>query len=188
MPKLSHTDVTILFADLQDSIVGHSGTNPEGAIRKSAAALAGFARDLAIPVIASVVPFGTENPCAIAEITAALPQIRTFARSGPAVFAHPETRDTILHSHRRILAIAGVASEVVVLHASLAARELGFDVHVLLDASGGFSPRTEDAALREIEKAGGVTSSVASFATRLADEFGTPEGQAAFGALTALMS
>jgi nicotinamidase-related amidase len=188
MPKLSHANVAILFADLQDSIVGHSGTNPEGAIRRSAAALAGFARDLRIPAIASVVPFGTDDPQPIAEISAALPQIRTFARGGPAVLAHPETRDAILHSPRRILAIAGVASEVVVLHASLAARELGFDVHVLLDACGGFSARTEEAALREIEKAGGITSSVASFTTRLADEFRTPEGQAAMGALQALMS
>ena len=104
------------------------------------------------------------------------------------MFAHPETWDTILHSPRRILAIAGVASEVVVLHASLAARELGFDVHVLVDACGGFSARTEDTALREIEKAGGITSAVASFTTRLADEFGTLEGKAAMSARQALMS
>lgn len=188
MPKLLTSNILILFADLQDSIVGHGSTNPEGVIRKSAGALAAFARDLRIPAIASVVPFGTDDPQPIREIKADLPDIRTYPRAGPAIFAHAETRDAILTSGRRTLAIAGVASEVVILHAALAAREFGLNVHVLLDAGGGFSARTEDAAIREMEKAGAVTSSVASFTTRLADEFSSPEGQAVMGALQALMS
>ncbi|GJD52140.1 hypothetical protein OPKNFCMD_4902 [Methylobacterium crusticola] len=187
MPNLAPSDVVLLFADLQDSIVGHSATNGEAAIRKAAGALAVLARDLAIPAVASVVPFGTDDPRPLAEITAALPDVPVLARGGPSVFAHALTRDAILGTGRRTLVLAGVASEVVVLHASLRAREAGLAVHVLLDASGGFSPRTEAAALREIEAAGGVTSSVASFATRLADAFDGPEGRAAMAALVSLM-
>ncbi|WP_288582436.1 isochorismatase family protein [uncultured Methylobacterium sp.] len=187
MPQLAPADVAILFADLQDSIVGHAATADEASIRKSAGALAGVARDLGLPAFASVVPFGTDDPRPIAEITAALPDIPILKRGGPAVFAHAPSREALLGTGRRVLAIAGVASEVVVLHAALAARSASLDVHVLLDASGGFSDRTEAAALREIEAAGGITSSVASFATRLADTFDTREGQAAMGALVRLM-
>ncbi|MFH6786945.1 MULTISPECIES: isochorismatase family protein [Methylobacterium] len=187
MPQLVPADVAVLFADLQDSIVGHAATTDEARLRKSAGALAGVARDLGLPAFASVVPFGTDDPRPIAEITAVLPDIPVLTRGGPAVFAHAPSREALLGTGRRVLAIAGVASEVVVLHAALAARAAGLDVHVLLDASGGFSDRTEAAALREIEAAGGITSSVASFATRFADTFETREGQAAMGALVRLM-
>ncbi len=187
MIRFDPADTMILFADLQDSIIGLSGTNDEAAIRKSAAALAGFARGMRLPAFASVVPFGTDNPRPLAEITAALPDIPVFARGGPKIFAHAPTRDALQATGRRTLAIAGVATEVVVLHAVLAARAADYSVFVLLEASGGFSPRTEAAALRSMEAAGAVTGSVASFATGFADEFASPEGQAAMGALTVLM-
>lgn len=187
MPSLSPTDALILFADLQHAIVGHSATNPEKTIRRSAGALAAFARDVGIPALASVIPFGTEHPKPIGEILDALPDIPVFPRGGPAVFSHGPTRSAIAATGRRNLIIAGVASEVVVLHAAVAALELGMSVHVLLDACGGFSARTEDAAIREIERAGGVATSVASVATGTVGEFGTPDGKAALKALQSLM-
>lgn len=187
MSQLNSSEVMILFADLQDSIVGLSATQPEAAIRKSAGALASLARDLAIPAFASMVPFGTDAPKPIDEIVAALPDLPVLSRSGPSVFAHGATRAALEAAGRRVLVVAGVACEVVVLHAALAARASGLQVHVLLDASGGFSRRTEDAALREIEAVGGVPSSVSSFATRLCDDFGSREGRAAMGLLQAVM-
>ena len=188
MPVLTSSDLVILFADLQDGIVGHSATTDEPSLRRSAGALAAFAQALSIPCVASVVPFGTDDPQPIVEIAAALPRLPVIARAGPSVFAHAPTRDAIAATGRKTLVVAGVASEVVVLHAALAARAAGLDVHVLLDASGGFSPRTEAAALREMERAGAVSSSVASFTTRLAEDFSTAEGQAAMAALMSLMS
>lgn len=188
MPQLKPSDVMILFADLQDSIVEHSATQSEAAIRRSSGALAAFARDLSIPAFASVIPFGTDDPRPLAQITAALPEIPVLSRSGPSVFAHLPTRSALEATGRRVLVIAGAMCEVVVLHAALAARAMAWDVHVLVDASGSFSPRTEAAALQEITAAGGVTGSVASFATRLCDDFGSAEGQAAMRALQALMN
>ncbi len=187
MPNLSPADSLILFADLQHEIVGRSATNPEKTIRRSAGALAVFARETGIPALASVVRFGTEHPKPIGEIGDALPDIPIFPRGGPAVFAHGPTRAAVAATGRRSLLIAGVASEVVVLHAAVAARESGMAVFVLLDACGGFSARTEDAAIREIERAGGVATSVASFATGTVEEFGTSDGQAAMKALRSLM-
>jgi len=61
---------------------------------------------------------------------------------------------------RRTLVVSGFATEVVVLHAVRAAISAGCDVLVPVDACGGMSARTEDAAFRQIEAAGGVTTSL----------------------------
>jgi nicotinamidase-related amidase len=180
-------NTAILFADLQDTIVPHSGTNEEAALRRSAKALAGFARDLGIPSVISVVPFGTDSPQPIAELREALPNAPVIVRRGPRIYAHPPSVDAIRKTGCKTLIVAGVATEVVVLHATLEAISAGLSVHVLVDASGGFDARTEAAALRELEKAGAVTSSIASFVTRHVATFDTPDGKAAISALMTLM-
>ena len=187
VPEFAPADVMILFADIQDAIVGRCPTNDEAVIRKTAGALAQFARALSIPCLASVIPFGGGDAQPIDEIRNALPDLPIILREGPSVFAHAPSREAIIGTGRTTIAIAGLATEIVVLHAALAARDAGMDVHVLLDASGGFTHRTEMAALREMESAGIVTSSMLSFATRMADTFASPEGQAARTAVESLM-
>ena len=54
------------------------------------------------------------------------------------------------------------------LRAALSALESDYRVQVPVDACGGLSARTEDAALRQIEAAGGVTTSVVSLMTAMA--------------------
>ena len=65
----------------------------------------------------------------------------------------------------KALFLAGVAMEGAILHTALAARRQGLGVSVALDACSGLSRRTEDAAIRQMEAAGVVTTSVASLAT-----------------------
>ncbi|MEU9009443.1 isochorismatase family protein [Streptomyces sp. NPDC048479] len=79
-----------------------------------------------------------------------------------------------------------MTSETVVLHTALDAIAAGFEVSVLLDACGGLSPRTEQAAFHQIETAGGRITSVASFATDLVRDFTTPTGREVIAALHGL--
>ena len=85
-----------------------------------------------------------------------------------------------------VLVIAGFATEAVVFHAALSALENGYQVQVPADACGGLSSRTEDAALRQIEAAGGVTTSVVTLVTAMAPDFEKEPGRSAFVALQAL--
>jgi len=82
--------------------------------------------------------------------------------------------------------IAGFATEAVVFHAALSALESGYQVQVPVDACGGMSARTEDAALRQIGAAGGVTTSVVSLVTAMAPDFAREPGRNTFAALQAL--
>jgi nicotinamidase-related amidase len=101
-------------------------------------------------------------------------------------FLDRATRDAIAASGRKALVVAAFATEVVVVHAVRAAIEAGYRVHVPVDACGGMSDRTEAAAFRQIEAAGGVTTSVVELVTALAPDFSTSPGQQAFAASQAL--
>jgi nicotinamidase-related amidase len=82
---------------------------------------------------------------------------------------------------RPVLILAGVASEIVVQRTALDAIAAGFAVQVAVDACGGVDPRTEAAAWQRIGAAGGVTTSVTTFAAELAGDFTTELGGATLG-------
>ena len=73
-----------------------------------------------------------------------------------------------------------------VVHAVLDAIAAGYRVYVPVDACGGMSCRTEDAAFRQIEAVGGVTTSVVTLVTALAPDFSTDLGGKTFGILQSL--
>jgi hypothetical protein len=56
-----------------------------------------------------------------------------------------------------------------------------YNVQVAVDACGGADARTEDAAWRRIGAAGGVTTSVTTFAAELTGDFLTELGGATLG-------
>jgi nicotinamidase-related amidase len=89
--------------------------------------------------------------------------------------------DGLKASGRKIIILSGVASEIVVQRTALDALDAGYQVQLAVDACGGVSPRTEDAAFRRIGAAGGVTTSVTTFAAELAGDFTTESGGATLG-------
>ena len=169
---------------LQEGIVQGSRTNPEPDVRKAAKALADVARALRLPTLVNMVQIGPDAPTAIAE----LGEVRNpLVRHGARPFEYQPLRSAILDARRPNLAIAGVMSEIVVLHAALGAIEAGLAVQVVVDACGGMSDRTERAVFGQIERAGGVLTSVATFATTLGGDFTTDEGKAVLQAIGPLL-
>lgn len=178
--------VTVLFADLQKGIVDTSETETRRRVIKAAAAMAKIADALGCPKFVTMVQAGPDAPELAGDLREPLADAPVFVRRSPHAFGHEPTSDAVKATGRNTVAICGVASEIVVLHAALGAIELGYTVYVLVDACEGLSERTEAAAFRQIERAGGVTTSVASFATSLVRDFTTPEGGAVIGAIMAM--
>jgi nicotinamidase-related amidase len=95
----------------------------------------------------------------------------------------PEIASAIKATGRKTLLISGVATELAVQLAALTAADDGYRVYVVLDACGGMSERTEQAALRRLAKAGATTVSVMTLAGELAGDFREPKAQQAIGIL-----
>ena len=98
-------------------------------------------------------------------------------------FDNAAIRAAIEATGRKTILIAGVATEVAVQRPSLTAVRHGFTVHVVLDACGGVSERSERASLERLVQAGVVLTSVPSLAGELAADFTQPRAQEALSVL-----
>ena len=175
----------ILFIDLQTDIVVNSRTMPTDALRKKSGVLAKLAALHKLPAFVSAVPPGGAF---FEEVLAPLNHPTPRPRTQTSAFADAGLVAAMKATGRSTVLIAGCASEIAVQRAALDAQEAGFRVQVVVDACGGLSERTEDAAWRRIGAAGGVTTSVPTFAAELAGDFTTELGGATLGLMYEALS
>jgi len=177
------SDTIILFADLQLGIADLPLTYPAKRLRQGVSALARLAKILGIPVVVSAVPGPDGTAAILPEIDAALGTQPVHYRDTADSLANAAIRSAIEKTGRKSLLISGVATEIAVQLPAVSGAALGLHTYVVVDACGGISARTEDAALRRITQAGGSTISVPTLTGELAGSFASSTGQACVGLL-----
>ena len=185
--RIDPSDTVILFADLQSGIIELNQTNPLPRLKAAVSGLAKLAALFEMPAIVSAVP--GENgaaPAITPEIAEALGPIPTHVRSTCDSLLNPAILAALKATGRKTLLISGVATELAVQLPALTAADLGYKVFVVLDACGGMSERTEQAALLRIAHAGATTVSVMTLAGEIAGDFSDPKAQQAVGILYAM--
>lgn len=182
--RIDPADVVILFADLQAGIVELTQTNPIARLKLAVLALAKLAKLFELPVIVSGVMGEDGSPAkVIPEIAQALGELPTHHRTTCDSFLNPAIVAAIEATGRKTLLISGVATELAVQLPALTASDLGYRVYVVLDACGGMSERTEQAALLRMTNAGAITVSVMTLAGEIAGDFRDAKSQQAIGIL-----
>lgn len=177
-------DAIVLFADLQTGIVELSQTNPVDRLKTAVRALAKLAKLLGIPAVVSGVRGEDGKPSEmIPQIADGLGDLPTHHRTTCDSFLNEEIVSAIKATGRKTLLISGVATELAVQLPALTASDQGYKVFVVLDACGGMSDRTEQAALQRMAKAGATTVSVMTLAGELAGDFREVKAQQAIGIL-----
>ncbi len=182
------SEAILLLADLQGGIADLPLTVPEDRLKKNVAALLKLAAIFEIPMVVTVVPGADGKPSSLMPEVAAGMTGAVFVRTTPNSMNDSAIRAAIEASQRKILLVSGVATEVAVQLPALSAAAEGYDVHVIVDACGGVSERTEDAAFRRLTQGGVKTSSLLSLIGELAGDFSQPKGQQAIGVLFDLAS
>ncbi|UIJ73449.1 isochorismatase family protein [Aurantimonas sp. HBX-1] len=177
-------DVQILFVEMQPPIVASSATLPPNSLKRAATAVTRMADALALPTTASVVPLGDESPAPIDELAS----IGVLVRTTISALADTACRTRVTNNQRSTVVLAGVSSEIAVLHTALDARQEGYDVVVLVDCCGGLSNRTEATALDQMRAAGVVVTNISSFFTGLVGDMASPEGGAVMATLAEFWS
>lgn len=177
-------DAVILFADLQAGIVELTQTNPIERLKKAVHALARLAMLLNLPVVVTGIRGEDGSPAkVIPQIAEVLGDLPTYHRTTCDSFLNQELVAAIKAKGRKTLLISGVATELAVQLAALTASDQGYKVYVVLDACGGISERTEQAALSRMTKSGATTVSVMTLAGELAGDFREAKAQQAIGIL-----
>lgn len=177
-------NAVVVFADLQDGIIDGAQTNDPKNIAKKANALARLAQIFSIPIEVTTVPVGPGTLAS--ELSAVLGTPNIHVRTTTSAFDNPGFRKAIEDSKRRVIVVCGVATEIAVQRLTLAALRAGFEVQVVLDACGGFSERSEKAALARMQQAGAVLTSLPAIAGELAADFTQPQAGQALGILMEL--
>jgi nicotinamidase-related amidase len=182
--RINPQDAIVLFADLQSGIVELTQTNPLDRLKIRVRALAKLAKLLDMPAIVSGVRGEDGTPAKVlSEIADGLGALPTYHRTTCDSFLNEEIVSAIKATERKTLLISGVATELAVQLPALTASDEGYQVYVVLDACGGMSERTEQAALLRMAKAGATTVSVMTLAGELAGDFREAKAQPAIGIL-----
>ena len=135
----------VLFCDLQPQIVARSRTTDPKALGRSAGVLLCFAQLFDLPTTFSVAPEGGKEPELIEELRGNDDFAPSFPRVSASPFLDSATADRLGEAKRKVLIVAGFATEAVVLHGVMDALERGYQVLVPVDACGGISMATEAA-------------------------------------------
>ena len=146
--RIDPNNALVLFADLQAGIIELTQTNPLERLQRAVRGLARLAKLLEIPVVVTGVRGEDGKDARItAQIAEVLGELPTYHRTTCDSFLNPEITSVIKATGRKTLLISGVATELAVQLPALTAADEGYRVYVVLDACGGMSERTEQAAL-----------------------------------------
>ncbi|MBE2321133.1 isochorismatase family protein [Solirubrobacter sp. CPCC 204708] len=166
----------VLFVDLQPELTAGSRSVPPQDLAANAAALAKVADLVGVPLTFSLVPMQGMPGKSIPELLPYISTGNTVRRVKAGTFMEPGLVAALGAHHRKILVVSGYATEVAVLQSVLGAIQAGYTVYVPVDAVGSRSGRTEGAAMRQMEMAGAVPTSVLALAAQLAPDFSRPPG------------
>lgn len=176
-------DCIVLFVDLQTGIAELTQTNPLQRLRKSVAALGKLASLFSMPVIVSAIREQNADPVMLPEIREAIGDYKVHHRTTCNSFQNDGITGLARASGRHTILLSGVATELAVQLPALSASNAGYRVFVVIDACGGMSQRTEQAALDRIGQAGGTSISVITIAGEIAGDLREPRAQQAVGIL-----
>jgi nicotinamidase-related amidase len=153
--RLDKNDVAVLLVDHQTGLFSlvHDFTPDE--FKNNVLALADSARYFKLPTILTTSFETGPNGPLLPELKALFPDAPYIARPGNInAWDNPEFVAAVKATGKKQLLIAGIVTEVCVAFPALSAREAGYEVFVVTDASGTFNMTTRDAAWARMTQAG----------------------------------
>ena len=182
--RIDPQDCVVLFADLQSGIVELTRTISLDRLQKGVLTLSRLTRLFEMPVIVTGVRGQDDGEARmIPQIAEGAGDLPIHYRTTCDSFLNDGIMSTIQNTGRKTILISGVATELAVQLPALTGSGQGFRVFVVVDACGGMSERTEQAAFLRMGQAGVATVSVMTLAGELAGDFREPRAQQAIGIL-----
>lgn len=153
--RLDKNDVAVLLVDHQTGLFSlvHDFTPDE--FKNNVLALADSAKYFNLPTILTTSFETGPNGPLLPELKALFPDAPYIARPGNInAWDNEEFVAAVKATGKKQLLIAGIVTEVCVAFPALSAREAGYEVFVITDASGTFNQTTRDAAWARMTQAG----------------------------------
>jgi nicotinamidase-related amidase len=127
-------------------------------------------------VITTSAETGPNGPY-LPEVTRLLPNAPVVPRPGQInAFDNPDFVTAIQKTGRKKIVMAGITTDVCVAFAALSALDAGYEVYVVVDASGTTSVDVQDAAITRMAQAGATIGTWFALSCELLSDWRNPEG------------
>ncbi|CAN5373578.1 isochorismate family cysteine hydrolase YcaC [soil metagenome] len=155
--RLSAKDAVMLLVDHQTGLLSLVQDYGPDEFKNNVLALADTAKFFKLPTILTTSFESGPNGVILPELKALFPDAPFIARPGQInAWDNEDFVKAIKATGRKQLIIAGVVTDVCVAFPTLEALKEGFEVFVVVDASGTFNKSVRDAALMRMAQAGAV--------------------------------
>jgi nicotinamidase-related amidase len=170
--RLSIDDAAVLLIDHQAGLLSLVQDYSPDEFRNNVLALADTAKHFRLPTILTTSFENGPNGVLMPELKAAFPDAPFIPRPGQInAWDNEDFVAAIKKTGRRQLIMAGVVTDVCVTFPALRALEEGYQVFVVVDASGTFNMSVRDAALMRMTQAGAVMVNWFAVACELARDW-----------------
>jgi nicotinamidase-related amidase len=170
--RLSADDAAVLLIDHQAGLLSLVQDYSPDEFRNNVLALADTAKLFRLPTILTTSFEDGPNGILMPELKAAFPDAPFIPRPGQInAWDNEDFVAAIEKTGRGQLIMAGVVSDVCVAFPALSALEQGYQVFVVVDASGTFNKSVRDAALMRMSQAGAVMVNWFAVACELARDW-----------------
>lgn len=164
----------LMLVDLQVGALSSIRTQSTARLKDNAIALATLAHMHRLP---SVLTAGLKSGVGgvfLPELKAILAGHVYIARSCVAAFDEPAVAQAVRSTARTTIIMAGIATDVGLLYAALGAKDAGYSVIAVLDASGTTDRQADELARLRLASEGVILTGWASVAAGLMGDFAAP--------------
>lgn len=153
--RLSREEAAVLLVDHQSGLISLVQDFSPGEFKNNVLALADVAKFFKLPTVLSTSFEAGPNGPLVPELQERFPEAPLIARPGQInAWDNEDFVRAVEATGRRQLIIAGVVTDVCVAFPALSAREAGYEVFVVTDASGTFNEAVRQAAWLRMAGAG----------------------------------
>jgi len=177
--RLTADNTAVLFVDHQTGLANGVQTQSPPDFINNVKALVTIAQIYKLPTVVTTSAHDGPNGPIMPVVERGLPDAAIVHRPGQInAFDNKDFAAAVTKTGRKKLLIAGISTEVCVAFAALFARQLGYDVYAVLDASGTWSKLVEDAAVARMVQAGIVPITWVAVGAELLGSWTSPTGEA----------
>ncbi len=178
-------DTAIVLVDHQPGVLAMVGSLPAALVTANAGLLARLGEELGIPLVVTstreeIAFLGTN----LTSIQQGAPNAykERIRRAGTLnAFHDPAFVAAVKNTRRKQLVIAGLLTDVCLFHSVVSALDAGYEVQVVVDASGTTTTLADNVTYDRLRGLGTVGTSAYGILFELYSDLSTPEGKKAEG-------
>jgi len=177
--RITSENAAVLFIDHQTGLANGVQTQHPAEFLNNVKALVALANVHGLPAIVTTSAADGPNGPIMPAVAQGLPNATTVHRPGEInAWDNADFVAAVEKTGRKKLLVAGISTEVCLAFVALSAKQAGYEVYAVLDASGTWDKRVEDAAIARMVQAGVIPVTWVGVGAELLGDWRSPMAEA----------